>query len=66
MSFVKIQNNHLKQQFALKSKELQKALDNPDQHIGFINLIRDVEYLALCLSANEDALNDLKQSLTLD
>lgn len=61
--WVKRQSLHLKEQLNVKSKELQKALDCPQQTLGFLNLLRDVEFLYMQVGAYEDAVNDIKQSL---
>ena len=61
--FVKHQHSYLKQQFEVKCKELQESLASPPPRFGFLKLIQDVEYLYLQVSAYEDALNDIKQSL---
>lgn len=60
--WIKNQHNHLKQQLTAKSKELQIALENPDKCVGFIGLLRDVEYLFLLTEAYGNALNDVKSA----
>lgn len=62
-SFIRHQHSHLKAQFAAKSAELKAALDNPQQTLGFLNLIRDVEFLYMQTGAYEDAVNDLNNML---
>lgn len=57
--FIKTQHHHLKSQLALKSAELKIALDNPQKCLGFLVLLRDVEYLYMQTGAYEDAVNDL-------
>lgn len=58
--WIKHHHNHLKQQFEAKCQELKTGLDNPQQCLGFLNLLRDVEHLYLQVGAYEDALNDVK------
>lgn len=53
------QHKYVKQQFETKCKELKSTLDNPNQHIGFLNILRDVEYLYLYVKSYEDAINDI-------
>lgn len=62
--FIKTHHSHLKQQFAAKCQELKTGLDNPQQCLGFLNLLRDVEHLYLQTGAYEDAVNDVKNLLT--
>lgn len=62
--FIKTHHIHLKQQFEAKCQELKIGLDNPQQCLGFLNLLRDVEHLYLQVGAYEDALNDVKNLLT--
>lgn len=60
---LKSQHSYVSQQFEAKCKELQESLASPPPRFGFLKLIQDVEYLHLQVSAYEDALNDIKQSL---
>ena len=62
---LKIQHSYVSQQFEAKCKELQESLSKPPPRFGFLKLIQDVEYLYLQVSAYEDALNDIKQSLEI-
>lgn len=61
--FIKHQHSYLKTQFAAKSAELKIALDNPQQTLGFLNLLRDVEHLYMQVGAYEDAVNDINNML---
>lgn len=61
--WIKNQQQHLKRQFETKSAELKVALDNPQQCLGFLNLLRDVEFLYMQVGAYEDAVNDFNNMI---
>lgn len=61
--WIKHQHNHLKNQLTSKSAELKVALDNPQQCLGFLNLLRDVEFLYMQVGAYEDAVNDFNNMI---
>ncbi len=61
--WIKTHHSYLKAQFAAKCAELKAALDNPQQCIGFLNLVRDVEYLYMEIGAYEDAINDFNNMM---
>lgn len=61
--WIRNQQRHLKAQFTAKCTELKSALDNPQQTLGFLNLLRDVEYLYVRVGAYEDAVNDFNNMM---
>ena len=64
--FIRHQHSYLKKQFETKAAELKVALDNPHHTLGFLNLLRDVEFLYMQVGAYEDAVNDFNNMIKGD
>lgn len=44
-------------------QELKTAIDSPERPFEFLNILRDVEYLYVRVSAYEDAVNDFNNMM---
>lgn len=61
--YIDRQHKWLETQFEIKCKELKKALDDPKGCLGFLNLVRDVEFLYMEVEIYRSAIKDVNDEL---